>query len=54
MKKQLVSLLPDALMVAGAGAVSYGAWAIYAPSGYLVAGALLLVAGVVTAKQAGE
>lgn len=34
--------LPDALMVAGAGAVSSGAWLIYEPAGFIVGGAFLL------------
>lgn len=44
--------LPDALMVAGAGGLSYGAWMVYPPAGFLVAGGLALGAGVVLAKAA--
>lgn len=39
-------LLPDALLVAGAAAVSYGAWLAYPPCGFIVGGALLIVAGL--------
>lgn len=46
------SLLPDALMTAGGVAVSYGVYQIHAPSGYIVAGVLLIAAGVVAAKGA--
>jgi hypothetical protein len=49
-KKLINSLLPDVLMLGGAAALSYGAWLIYAPAGYLVGGCLLLVAGVLAAR----
>ena len=39
-------LLPDALLIAGAAGVSYGAWLAWNPVGYVVAGALLIVAGL--------
>jgi hypothetical protein len=38
--------LPDLLLLAGAGSVAYGAWAIYPPAGFIVGGALVLLAGV--------
>lgn len=41
---------PDALMIAGAGAVSYGAAQIYAPLGYLVGGVFAILAGLIAAK----
>lgn len=50
MKKLIQSMLPDALMTAGAAAVSYGAWLVYEPAGFIVGGALLVVAGVMAAK----
>lgn len=37
---------PDLLLVAGAASVAYGAWAIYPPAGFVVAGAFAIVAGV--------
>jgi hypothetical protein len=37
--------LPDALMIAGAGAVSFGAGRVYEPAGFIVAGVFLLVTG---------
>jgi hypothetical protein len=49
-KKNLMSMLPDALMVAGAAAVSYGAWAIYPPAGYIVGGVIMAGAGWLVAK----
>ncbi len=43
--KKLQPLLPDLLLVAGGASVSYGAWAIYPPAGFIVAGALAIVTG---------
>lgn len=58
MKKHLQELaaraagwLPDALMVAGAGGIAYGAWLMYQPAGFIVAGAFLLTAGVLAARK---
>ncbi len=47
---RLKSAQPDALMVAGACAVSYGIWMIYPPAGFVVGGVFLLVAGWLLAK----
>lgn len=41
---------PDAGMVAGAGAISYGAGLIYVPAGWIVGGAFLLAVGCMAAK----
>jgi hypothetical protein len=46
------SVLPDALMVAGAGAVSHGAGIVYQPAGWIVAGVFALVAGYTLAVAA--
>jgi hypothetical protein len=35
-------LAVDGMGFAGAGAISYGAWLIYAPAGFLVGGVLLM------------
>lgn len=42
--------LPDALMVIGATGISYGAWLVYGPAGYVVGGLFALAAGVVLAR----
>lgn len=42
--------LPDALMVMGAGSVSYGAGLVYQPAQYVAAGVFLLAAGWLTAR----
>lgn len=44
--------LPDVLMVAGAGAVSYGSSMVYLPAGWMVGGVFALVAGWLTARGA--
>jgi hypothetical protein len=44
--------LPDALMAAGAAAISGGAWMVYQPAGWIAAGAFSLVAGVLMARGA--
>ena len=48
--KQITDHLPDALMVGGAGGISYGAWLVYGPAGYVVGGLFALAAGVVLAR----
>lgn len=50
MKKILTSIIPDMLMLSGAAGLSYGAWLIYEPAGFLAGGALLLAGGVLTAR----
>lgn len=42
----LKNLAPDAMLVAGAAAVSYGAWLVYQPAGIIVGGAFLIYAGL--------
>lgn len=44
--KALYDLLPVLLLILGAAAVAVGVWLIYAPAGYIVAGALLIVGAV--------
>lgn len=39
-------LLPDVLLLSGAAGVSYGAWLAWPPLGFVVAGALAIVAGL--------
>lgn len=43
---------PDTLLMAGAGCVSYGAWLIYPPAGFIVGGLLMLVGGYLSASTA--
>jgi hypothetical protein len=46
MSESWATRLRDALGIVGVGCVSYGAWAIYHPLGFLTGG-LLLIAGAV-------
>lgn len=43
---------PDAMMFSGASLVSYGAWLVYEPAGFIAGGVLLLTAGVLAARAA--
>ncbi len=42
----------DGLLLAGAAAVSYGAWLMYPPAGFIVGGVLAMVAGALIARGA--
>ncbi len=48
----VASNVPDALMLAGAGLVAFGAWSIYPPAGYITGGVLLIVGGVIASRSA--
>lgn len=45
-------ILPDILLLTGAGSLAYGAWLAWPPAGYLVAGALMVVTGLKMARAA--
>jgi hypothetical protein len=49
--KKLAKMVPDVLIVGGAGALSYGAGQLLPAAGYIVAGILLLVGGVCAARR---
>lgn len=51
-RTSLVSAAPDGLLLGGAAAISYGAWLIYAPAGFIAGGALLIAGGVLMARGA--
>lgn len=42
---------PDALLVAGAGAVAYGAGLLHPAAGWMVGGAFLLAGGVLGGRR---
>lgn len=42
---------PDALMLSGVVGISYGAWLMYQPAGFIVGGAFLLAGGVLAARK---
>jgi len=48
--RRVASWLPDALLLGGASAVSYGASLVYFPAGFVVGGAFALVAGWMLAR----
>jgi hypothetical protein len=43
--------LPDVMLLLGAGLVSYGAYMIYAPAGFIVSGSFLILAGRLAARS---
>lgn len=47
----LRSMAIDCSIVAGWGLVTYGAWQIYAPLGFVVPGVMLLAVGVLGARR---
>ncbi len=49
--RAIPALVCDVAGLAGAGLVAYGAWLIYVPAGYLVAGCLLLAAAWFSARR---
>lgn len=51
MTKIIRGLAPDALMLAGATAISYGAALVYAPAGWLVGGGFAFAFGVLAARR---
>ncbi len=48
----LQKVLPDLLLVTGSASISFGAWLVFPPAGYIVGGFLILVAGVKLANAA--
>jgi hypothetical protein len=50
--KKLITMIPDALILSGAGALSYGAGLLHPAAGFIMAGILLLVGGVSAARRA--
>lgn len=42
--------VPDVLMLGGAASVSYGAWMVYQPAGFVTAGLFALAGGWLTAR----
>lgn len=43
--------LPDVLMIVGAALLSFGAWQVYEPAGFIVGGVLLLASGIMAARS---
>jgi hypothetical protein len=49
---KIIKLVPDALIVGGAGALSYGAGLLHPAAGFITAGALMLIGGALSAINA--
>lgn len=50
--KKLITAIPDALIVGGAGALSYGAGLLHPAAGFITVGLLLIAGGVFAARRA--
>lgn len=50
--KIIKSLMPDLLILSGSAGISYGAYLIHEPYGYMAAGVIGLVIGVLLARSA--
>lgn len=48
---KLIKLVPDALIVSGAGALSYGSGLIFPAAGFIVAGLLMIAGGIQAARK---
>jgi len=48
--KMLKLLLPDALLIAGSAALSYGAWLLHPAAGFISGGVLAIAGGIVAAR----
>lgn len=46
----LPALVRDVTGLAGAGLVSYGAWLVYVPAGFVTGGVLLMAAALLAAR----
>jgi hypothetical protein len=52
--KKLIKMVPDALIVCGAGALSYGAGLLHPAAGFITGGAVCIALGIIAARKAGE
>lgn len=48
-----MKILPDLMLLSGAGAMAYGAWLVYEPAGFLLGGFLAVLWGVIASRAAG-
>jgi hypothetical protein len=47
----LAVIIRETAGIAGAASIAYGAWLIYRPAGFIVAGALLLAGSILDARS---
>jgi len=52
-KQQLLVAARDAIGVVAVGSISYGAWLIYHPAGFIVGGVIVLI-GVIAMARGGD
>lgn len=52
--RHMRDVVRDVTGLAGAGLVSYGAWMIYPPAGYIVAGILCMVIALLSGTRPGN
>jgi len=52
-RKTLTVLARDLAGIAAVGSISYGAWLIFAPAGF-IAGGLLVLVGIIAAARGGD
>lgn len=48
----LPPLVRDCIGITGAALLAYGAWLIYRPTGFIIAGLLLMMAAIILARRA--
>ena len=51
--RAIPALVCDVAGLAGGGLIVYGAWLVYRPAGYLVAGLLLMAGAILGARRLG-
>lgn len=44
--------IPDLLLITGAATLSYGAFLVYEPAGYITAGVLILLEAIMLSRKA--
>lgn len=49
----MLEYLRDAIGLAGVAAITYGAWLIYQPAGFIVGGVLLIAGAILTSRKGG-
>lgn len=50
MRKTIQSTLIDVIGLGGAGSISYGAWLVYEPAGFIVGGVLMLAIAILISR----
>jgi len=48
--KKFIAAIPDLMIVAGGGAVAFGAWMVQPAAGFIVGGVMSIAFGILAAK----